>query len=121
MIDSSVSSSLTVGEMWLASTEMPKKKPPRMVPMAIRVVAALWLSGLRKAGTPLEMASMPVSATAPEEKARSTSRIPTAPSVVPPLVISASRSGFGGRASRWKKKTRTSPTPTSRPSETTYT
>jgi hypothetical protein len=41
-----------------------------MEPMMMSVMDALRDSGLRKAGTPFEMASMPVRATAPEEKAR---------------------------------------------------
>ena len=36
----------------------------------MRVAAAFFASGRRKAGTPLLMASTPVRATAPEEKAR---------------------------------------------------
>ncbi len=40
------------------------------VPSSSRVVAALRLFGLRKAGTPLEIASTPVSAAHPEENAR---------------------------------------------------
>ena len=38
--------------------------------MAMRVVAAFFDSGFLNAGTPLEMASTPVSATAPDENAR---------------------------------------------------
>ena len=41
-----------------------------MVPSSRSVVAAFWLFGLRKAGTPLLIASTPVSAAQPEEKAR---------------------------------------------------
>ena len=44
---------------------------PRIVAIAISVLAALCDSGLRNAGTPFEMASTPESATAPEENARS--------------------------------------------------
>lgn len=48
--------------------------PPNMVtairPIMSSVVAALRLLGLRKAGTPLLMASTPVSAAQPVEKAR---------------------------------------------------
>ncbi len=40
-------------------------------PIAARVLAAFFDLGLRKAGTPLEIASTPVSAAQPEEKARS--------------------------------------------------
>ena len=39
-------------------------------PSSSSVVAAFWLFGLRNAGTPLEIASTPVSAAQPEEKAR---------------------------------------------------
>ena len=41
-----------------------------MVPSSSRVVAAFLLFGFLNAGTPLEMASTPVSAAEPEEKAR---------------------------------------------------
>ena len=41
-----------------------------MAPMHVRVAAAFLASGLRKAGTPSAMASIPVRATAPEEKPR---------------------------------------------------
>ncbi len=36
----------------------------------VSVVAAFWLFGFRNAGTPLLIASMPVSAAQPDEKAR---------------------------------------------------
>ena len=39
------------------------------------MVAAFLLLGLRKAGTPLEIASTPVSAAQPEEKARASRKI----------------------------------------------
>ena len=39
-----------------------------MVPSSSSVVAAFLLFGFRKAGTPLEIASTPVSAAQPEEK-----------------------------------------------------
>ncbi len=41
-----------------------------IAPSMNSVVAAFLLLGLRKAGTPLAMASMPVSAVVPEENAR---------------------------------------------------
>ena len=44
-----------------------------MVPSSSRVVAAFLLFGFRNAGTPLEMASTPVNAAEPEEKARASS------------------------------------------------
>ena len=70
MIDSTVSLSLSVGWSRWASTEIPKNAVARITPIQTRVVAAFRASGLRNAGTPLEMASTPVRATAPEENAR---------------------------------------------------
>ena len=46
--------------------------------MTMSVVAALRDSGGLKAGTPVAIASVPVRATAPDENARSSTRIPTA-------------------------------------------
>ena len=51
-------------------------------PMSSSVVAALRLLGLRKAGTPLVMASTPVRAAQPDEKARSSRNT----SAIPPSV-----------------------------------
>ncbi len=45
-------------------------------PSMARVAAALALCGRRKAGTPLLIASTPVSAAHPEEKARSSRNTP---------------------------------------------
>ena len=42
-----------------------------MIAIHVSVVAAFFDSGLRNAGTPLEIASTPVSATAPDENPRS--------------------------------------------------
>ncbi len=51
--------------------------PPSMViaipPSRARVVAAFLLFGSRNAGTPFEIASTPVSAAQPDEKARASS------------------------------------------------
>lgn len=49
-----------------------------MPPISVRVVWALRILGLRKAGTPLDTASTPVRAEHPLEKARSTSRMSAA-------------------------------------------
>jgi hypothetical protein len=46
-----------------------------MTPISSNVVAAFLLLGFLKAGTPLEMASTPVRAALPEEKARSSRKI----------------------------------------------
>ena len=50
-----------------------------MPPIHISVVAAFLLSGFWNAGTPLETASTPDSATAPDEKARSSMNRPSVP------------------------------------------
>ena len=46
-----------------------------IAPSRNRVVAAFLLFGLRNAGTPLEIASTPVSAAQPDEKARASRKI----------------------------------------------
>ena len=46
-----------------------------IMPSSSSVVAAFLLLGLRKAGTPLEIASTPVSAAQPEENARASRNI----------------------------------------------
>lgn len=56
-----------------ASVVTPANMTIARLPIAARVVAALVALGLRNAGTPLEIASTPVSAVHPEENARSTS------------------------------------------------
>src|SRR4051812_25037457 len=65
--DSSVS--VSVGYAWRrwASSEMAKKNVPRITPIHVRVIAAFFDSGLRNAGTPLEIASVPDRAMAPDE------------------------------------------------------
>ena len=50
---------------------MPRKHTPRIPAIIASVVDALRASGLRNAGTPLDTASTPDSATAPDENARS--------------------------------------------------
>ena len=54
----------------------------------MRVVAALRASGLRNKGTPVAMASTPVRATAPDEKARMKMYTVT-PATMPPPVKSS--------------------------------
>src|SRR2546422_7961285 len=49
---------------------IPRNRPPKIVAIQIMVVAAFWDAGGRKAGTPFEIASMPVKAVQPEENAR---------------------------------------------------
>ncbi len=60
--------------------------------MIVRVAAAFLASGLRKAGTLSAMASIPVRATAPEEKPRSRRNRP----IPPPASIPSNSSGEGG-------------------------
>ncbi|CAM5373449.1 hypothetical protein SGRIM128S_07102 [Streptomyces griseomycini] len=55
----------------MASPMMPQNMVTASRPIRKSVVAAFRDLGLRKAGTPLEIASTPVSAAQPEEKARS--------------------------------------------------
>ena len=54
-----------------------------MVPSRSRVVAAFLLFGLRKAGTPFEMASTPVRAALPDEKARASRKTSARPVRLP--------------------------------------
>jgi hypothetical protein len=86
--------------------ETPRKSVPRMTPMVVRVVAAFFDSGLRKAGTPLEMASTPERATAPEEKPR---RIKKSVSEPPACFTFSARSASKGTGSMSPKKTRINP------------
>ncbi len=58
---------------------MPRNSEPRMIAIHTSVAAAFFDSGRRKAGTPFEMASTPVNATAPEEKPRISTSRPSAP------------------------------------------
>ncbi len=55
----------------MARPMIPQNMVTARMPMSARVVAAFLLLGLRKAGTPLLIASTPVRAAQPEEKARS--------------------------------------------------
>ena len=57
---------------------MPTNSTPRTTAITMSVVAALRASGGLNAGTPVAIASVPVRATAPDENARSRTRIPTA-------------------------------------------
>ena len=113
MIDSSVSFSLTVGFSRLASTDSPRKKLPRITPITISVVAALCDSGFLNAGTPFEIASMPVRATAPDEKARRNAMAVMPVSRSPLSVSSFSSSVLGGSASMLPVQYRINPMPIS--------
>ena len=54
---------------------MPKNSVPSSTPIHTSVAAAFFDSGRRNAGTPLEIASTPVSATAPDENPLSSRNI----------------------------------------------
>ncbi len=58
---------------------MPASMAEAITPSSSRVVAAFLLLGFWKLGTPLLMASTPVRAAAPEEKARSSRKAPASP------------------------------------------
>ena len=55
-----------------ANTDRPRNMTPRQEPMTTSVLRALRHSGTLKAETPFEMASTPVTAAPPWEKARNT-------------------------------------------------
>jgi len=77
---------------------------PRITPIAMSVRRAFWASGRLNAGTPLEIASTPVSAVQPDANACSTSSTPT--------VASCGGSGAvcpAGTGSRWPVTCRTIP------------
>ena len=105
MIDRIVWSGLSVGRSRTASTAMPRNSPPRIVATHVSVIAALRDSGLRNAWIPFEIASTPLSATAPDENARSSKNTdaPVEHRVRPGEVLQApddSRGAGRGRRSR---------------------
>ena len=63
---------------------MPRKIVREEAPIRISTIRALRASGGLKAGTPLETASVPVSATDPDAKARRMSSSPSACDAVAP-------------------------------------
>src|SRR4051794_10113807 len=67
--------------IFLASTMMLSIIDTAMTPSSNRVVAAFFDLGLRKAGTPLLIASTPVSAAQPDENARSSRNAPAIPAI----------------------------------------
>ena len=73
--------SLGYGSRWCASTDTPTNNEPRMIAIQVSVVAAFFGSGRLNAGTPFEIASTPVSATAPDEKPFNNKKIPSVPPV----------------------------------------
>src|SRR5438105_11685173 len=106
-----VSSWLGYGWRWWASTDTPKNRTPKITPIQRIVVAALCDFGRRKAGTPLEMASTPVRATAPEEnpfRRRNSPRLP------PVTAVAIDLWGSKGTGLMWPKNDRNRPYPTSK-------
>src|SRR5436853_7852943 len=101
-----VSSWLGKGRRWWARTAEPRKSEPKITPIQVRVAAAFLDSGERKAGTPLEIASTPVSATAPEEKPLRMRKSPREP---PALRAATERAGSNGIGARWPNSARAKP------------
>ena len=93
----------SIGRMWklVARNVIPMNRIPRITAIVISVRAALRDSGGSKAGTPVAIASTPVSATAPEAKARRRMRIPT--SVVVSWVIAMTSGDGAGPVSPWNR------------------
>ena len=58
--------------MWFERKDTPTKNTPSKVAIIVSVVAAFLDSYGLKTGTPFEIASVPLMATAPAEKARNT-------------------------------------------------
>ena len=69
-----------------------------MTPIQVSVVAAFFDSGFLNAGTPLEIASVPDSAIAPDENARRRMSVERPPSMAPLALSCVSASSFGGNA-----------------------
>ena len=61
---------------WTANRVSPMNRMPSRIDIAVIVLAAFFASGGLNAGTPLAMASTPVSATEPPAKALSSRRMP---------------------------------------------
>ncbi|CAM5365812.1 hypothetical protein SALBM217S_07050 [Streptomyces griseoloalbus] len=91
-----------------ASAMIPQNMVTASRPIRARVVAAFRDLGLRKPGTPLEIASTPVSAAQPEEKARS-SRKTRAKPASPGCSGLISKSAVGARMSSPRTTPRKAP------------
>jgi hypothetical protein len=79
------------------------------MPVQVSVVAAFFVSGGLKAGTPLEIASTPDSAMAPEENARINKKSEAPPSSAPFCVATSRASESTGSGSRSPNTVRPSP------------
>ena len=73
---------------------------PKITPIQRIVVAAFFDSGRRKAGTPLEMASTPVRATAPDENPFKRMKSPSDP---PVATVATDLCGSNGMGLTWPK------------------
>jgi hypothetical protein len=83
------------------SQEIPTNIVIAITPMIASVSAAFFSCGRRNAGTPLEMASTPVRAVAPDEKARRITNRPIAFAVVAALLIGSTASVVGQPPRHW--------------------
>src|SRR6478672_4891125 len=91
-----VTFSLGYGCRWCARIDTARNSVPRIVAIHTSVVAAFFDSLRRNAGTPLEIASTPVSATAPDENPRSRMyRLSVPPAATTPGAASAGLYGIG--------------------------
>ncbi len=95
LCSTSPNSSGTVGytAKFVARNVTPTNRTVRTPAITSSVVAALRASGGLNAGTPVAIASVPVSATAPEANARRSRKTDTAPAV---LAVASTTSGGGG-------------------------
>src|SRR4051794_40113864 len=107
--ESRVSVSVGVGRSRWASTDTPKNDTPRMKPIHVSVVAAFFDSSFLNAGTPFEIASVPESAIAPDENARSRINVDRPVRRAPFFVNWSSASWFGGSGARPPKYDRYRP------------
>ena len=93
---------------------MPRNIVTAIVPMIASVVAAFFACGRLKAGTPLEIASTPVSAVAPCENAFSSAKI-----VIPATAVAVSICSGTGMTLGQPPRHLTTPTPINTRMETT--
>src|SRR5258705_10017784 len=85
---------LGYGSIRWARIDTPRNSDPRIVAIHTSVVAAFFDSLRRNAGTPLEIASTPVSATAPDVKPRSSTNRLSVPPVA--ATVGSATAGLNG-------------------------
>src|SRR5688572_16614802 len=88
-------SSLGIAPALWARKLIPRNIETEMAPMTARVLAAFLALGRRKAGTPLEMASTPVSAVEPEENACRITNRGTLADAAPTAMVCSGRAAIG--------------------------